>query len=149
LSEHETTEKESFERHYPWDIPQYNKIARFFSALKESKIESTRCKKCGTIQWPPRSICSKCLSDDLDWVEIPRQGTIVSFSRAYIGMVDGEVPPILVAAIQLENGLRLLSRIINAKYEDLQIGMKVKFAKSALVEGKPYWSFEPDPGERL
>ena len=59
------------EGHYPWDLPEFNRIARFFSALKESRIESTKCSKCGTIQWPPRIICSNCLSSELEWIELP------------------------------------------------------------------------------
>ena len=132
------------EGHYPWDVPAYNKIARFFSALKESKIETTQCEKCGSIQWPPRSVCSKCLSQDLAWVKLPETGSIVSFSKAYIGTIQGEEPPMLVAALDLDNGLRLLTRIVNAKYEHLKVGMRVRLAKTAVIDGKPYWAFEPD-----
>ena len=133
------------EAHYPWDLPQYNKIARFFSSLGESKIETTKCKRCNAIQWPPRSICSNCLSTDLDWIEIPRTGKVVGFSRAYVGTNPGEEPPMLVAAVHLdgEGELRLLTRISKATFEDMEVGMKVKLARAAVVEGKPYWEFEP------
>ena len=129
--------------HYPWQLPEYNKIARFFSALNESRIETTQCKKCGTTQWPPRSICSNCLSDDLIWVEIPKTGKIAGFSKAYVGLNAGEEAPILVAAVHLEGGLRILTRILGAKYEDLRVDMPVKLKKAALVDGKPYWAFSP------
>ena len=132
------------EGHYPWDLQEYNKVARFFSSLKESRIESTRCNNCRNIQWPPSSICSKCLSDDLSWIELPKIGNIVAFSKAYVGMNSDEQPPIIVAALDLDNGLRLLTRIVGAKYEDLRLGMPVKLARAAIVDGKPYWAFEPD-----
>ncbi|HZW57877.1 MAG TPA: OB-fold domain-containing protein [Nitrososphaerales archaeon] len=133
------------ESHYPWDVPEYNKIARFFASLSESKIETTKCTLCNTIQWPPRSICSNCLCTDLDWIEIPKTGTVVGFSKAYVGTNPGEEPPMLVAAVHLdgEGALRLLTRISKAKFEDMKVGMKVKFARAALVNGKPYWEHEP------
>ena len=129
--------------HYPWHLKEYNKISRFFDALVESKIETTQCNKCDSIQWPPRSICSKCLSDDLKWVEIPKTGKIVGFSLAYVGVTSGEEAPILVAAVHLDGGLRILTRIHDAKYEDLRVDMPVKLKKAALVDGKPYWAFSP------
>ncbi|HKW05827.1 MAG TPA: Zn-ribbon domain-containing OB-fold protein [Nitrososphaerales archaeon] len=132
------------EAHYPWDSPEYNKISRFFDSLKQSKIETTQCNSCSKTQWPPRSICSNCLSMDLKWVELPTKGTIAAFSKAYIGTIEGEVPPILVAALDLEGGLRLLTRLVNCDFDALKIGMRVKLARTALVGGKPYWAFEPD-----
>jgi uncharacterized OB-fold protein len=129
--------------HYPWHLKEYNKISPFFDALSKSKIETTQCKSCNSIQWPPRSICSKCLSEDLKWVEVPKTGKIVGFSKAYIGLIDGEEAPIVVAAVHLEGGLRILTRIIGAKYEDLRVDLPVKLAKAALVDGKPYWAFSP------
>ena len=129
--------------HYPWHLKEFNKISRFFDALGESRIETTQCNSCDTIQWPPRSICSKCLSEDLKWVEIPRTGRIVGFSKAYVGIIAGEEAPILVAAVHLEGGLRILTRILGAKYEDLRVDMPVKLVKAALIEGKPYWAFSP------
>jgi uncharacterized OB-fold protein len=128
---------------YPWDVPEYNKIARFLSSLKESKIETTKCNKCSAVQWPPRSICAKCLSLDLSWTELPKRGTLTTYSKAYIGTVQGEEIPMIVAAVHLENGLRLLTRIVDAKYEDLAVGMPVKLVKASLVNGKPYWEFSP------
>jgi uncharacterized OB-fold protein len=128
---------------YPWDLPEYNKIARFLASLKGSKIETTKCNKCGTVQWPPRSVCAKCLSLELSWTELPTTGTIAAFSQSYIGLVEGEEPPILVAAVELDNGLRLLARISKARFEELKVGARVKLSKTALVNGKPYWTFEP------
>lgn len=140
----EGEESETPQGHYPWDIPKYNRIARFFAALKESRIETTHCEKCDEIQWPPRSICSSCLSTKLDWVELPKTGKIVAFSQAYVGGLNDEESPLLVAAIELDNGLRLLSRISGSSYEQLHVGQKVKLFKTALINGQPYWSFSPD-----
>ncbi len=135
---------EAQEGHYPWDNPNYNRVARFFSALKESRIETTKCNKCGEIQWPPRIICSTCLSTDISWIELPKAGKIVAFSKAFVGSLQGEESPIIVAAILLDNGLRLLSRISDATYEQLHVGQKVKLTKAAMVNGQPYWAFSPE-----
>ncbi len=129
--------------HYPWGEPEFSKTARFLTSLSESKIESTKCRKCSTIQWPPRSVCSKCLSLDLEWVELPKRGELVAFTRAYIGGAHGEKTPFIVGAVHLEGGIRLLARIAGASFESLKVGMVVEFSEAKLVGGKPYWEFAP------
>lgn len=129
--------------HYPWGEPEYNRVSRFFSSLAKSKIETTKCKRCSTVQWPPRSICSKCLSLDLGWVALPKRGTLVAFSQAYVGTSPGESVPMTVGVIHLPGGIRLLSRIVDADFGSLRIGMPVKFLGARLMGGKPYWEFTP------
>ncbi len=129
--------------HYPWGEPELNKTARFLTSLAKSKIETTKCKKCSTVQWPPRSVCSKCLSLDLRWVALPKKGKLVAFARAYIGATHTEETPIIVGAIHLQGGIRLLSRIAGTSFESLKVGMAVRFSGAKLVDGKPYWEFTP------
>ena len=129
--------------HYPWADPELNKTARFLASLAKSKIETTKCNRCSTLLWPPRSVCPKCLSLDLRWVSLPKTGRLVAFTHAYIGGAHGERTPFIVGAIHMEGGIRLLSRITGAGIEALKPGMKVKFAEAKLVDGKPYWEFTP------
>ena len=129
--------------HYPWGEAELNKTARFLTSLAKSRIETTKCRKCSTIQWPPRSICSKCLSLDLRWVALPKKGKLVAFTRAYIGAGHTEKIPIVVGAIHLKSGIRLLGRISGTSFESLKVGMSVRLADAKLVEGKPYWEFTP------
>ncbi len=132
---------------YPWDVPEYNRTARFLTSLRDShKIETTRCNECSAIQWPPRSICSKCLSLNLSWVELPRRGRLVGFSISNVGLNSRERPPIIVGTVTLlvgESRLRLLARIVDSKYEDLSVGTVVELKETGLVEGSPYWTFVP------
>jgi len=95
------------------------------------------------LQWPPRSVCSKCLSLELRWVALPKRGKLVAFARAYIGGTQGEPSPIVVGAVHLPGGIRLLSRITGASFDSLEEGMAVRFAGAKLVDGKPYWEFTP------
>ncbi len=134
--------------HYPWGEPELNKTARFLDSLSKSKIETTKCKKCSTVQWPPRSICSNCLSLDLEWITLPETGKLDAFTQAYIGASHSEKTPIAVGAVHLEGGIRLLARLAGARVESLETGMKVRFAGAKLVGGKPFWEFTPAEPER-
>ncbi len=134
--------------HYPWGEPEFNKTARFLSSLSKSKLETTKCKSCSALQWPPRSVCSNCLSLDLKWVELPKTGTLAAFTRSFIGGTHQEKVPIVVGAIHLRGGLRLLGRIADTDFESLRPGMTVRFALAKLVDGKPYWEFVPVAKQR-
>ncbi len=134
--------------HYPWGEPEFNKTARVLDSLSKSKIETTKCKSCSTVQWPPRSICSKCLSLDLEWITLPETGKLDAFTQAYIGANHSEKVPIIVGAVRLEGGIRLLARITGVSVESLKLGMDVRFASAKLVGGKPYWEFTPTEPER-
>ena len=134
--------------HYPWAEPELNKTARFFASLSESKIETTKCRKCSTVQWPPRSVCSKCLSLDLRWITLPKRGKLVAFTRAYVGASHSEKTPMIVGAITLQGGIRLLARIAGTSFESLEPGMDVEFANAKLMGGKPYWEFTPTKPSR-
>ncbi len=68
---------------------------------------------------------------------------MVAFTRAYIGAAHGEKTPIVVGAVHLEGGVRLLARIAGASFESLKVGMDLKFSEAKLVGGKPYWEFAP------
>ncbi len=128
---------------YPWADPELNKAARFLSSLAKSRIETTRCTQCSTVLWPPRSVCPNCLSLELRWVPIPKTGRLEAFTLAYIGGSQGEKTPFVVGAINMEGGIRLLSRITGTGIENLSQGMKVRFLRAKLVDGKPYWEFGP------
>ncbi len=134
--------------HYPWGDPEFNKTARFLTSLSKSKLETTKCNSCSALQWPPRSVCSRCLSLDLKWVALPKTGTLVAFTHAFIGGTHTEKVPIVVGAIHLKGGFRLLGRIGGASFESLRTGMTVKFASAKLVDGKPYWEFVPVAKQR-
>ena len=85
-------------------------VQRFFELLRERKFQTTRCKKCGYINWPPRSFCPKCFSDSVEWFDLPRRGKVWAFTtqeRAVRFMV-----PDKIGFVELEGvGKRILTKI--------------------------------------
>jgi hypothetical protein len=51
--------------------------------------------------------------------------------------------PYLCALVELDEGVRILANLINAKAEDVSIGMKVKLCWEKLSEEINYPAFEP------
>ena len=123
--------------------------------LGEEKLMGSRCKKCDARYVPPRSICVKCYSSDMEWVEMKGKGRLAAFTCITVA------PPFMIAqgynrknpyisgVVELEEGGRVDARIeaVDAgKPEDIKVGMplKVKYIHRE-VEGRKetYLAFEP------
>ncbi|MBB5254657.1 Zn-ribbon domain-containing OB-fold protein [Sulfurisphaera ohwakuensis] len=53
---------------------------KFWEGLKKGEIYTTKCKKCGTLYYPPRKDCEKCMSSDMEWVKLSNEGILMTYS---------------------------------------------------------------------
>ena len=122
----------------------------FHQFLNEEKLMGTRCKKCGTLFSPPRPICIKCYSNDMEWVELKGKGKLVTFTSIYVG------PPWMVAqgydrqhpycsgVVELEEGTKIDARIEGvdaSKPETIKFGMPLTVAYLHQGEGEEMTTF--------
>jgi 3-oxoacyl-[acyl-carrier protein] reductase len=108
---------------------------RFLSALREGKLEGTRCTQCDIRYFPPRANCKECLSDEhIEHVEFSGKGEIFSFSEVHVPPAGFEkFAPYTVCVLNLNEGGRLVAWI-DPGDEPLVIGEKV-IVKPDVVEG--------------
>lgn len=102
----------------------------YWQGCKDQKLLIQTCDDCGTFQFYPRSICTNCMSDNLNWVTASGRATIISYtvmhrsvSKAYC--VDG---PQVLAIIRLEEGPQMMSHVVECDEGKLSIGMAVEVA---------------------
>jgi len=127
---------------YPLEDEKFTKISKFFQNLKESKLTTTKCKKCGKLLWPPRIVCPECFSEDLEWVDLGVEGELYAFTEMRLGAPLGFVEdcPFCIAIVKI-GGLLISARIDGAKYEDLKIGDKVRLKIVELEDGRVFYRF--------
>ena len=103
------------------------KTGKFVDLLSEGKVEGTVCKKCGSKFFPPRADCSTCLSKEMDWFEMPKKGTLETFTTAYYAPFGFEAdPPYTMGVVDFDGGLKLFARLAKEiKLEDVKVGMDV------------------------
>lgn len=103
------------------------KTSKFVDFLKEGKIEGTVCKNCGAKFFPPRADCAKCLSNHMDWFEMPKKGKLETFTTAYYAPFGFESdPPYTMGVVDFGGGLKLFARVAKElKPEELKVGMEV------------------------
>jgi uncharacterized OB-fold protein len=97
----------------------------YWEGVTAGELRIQRCQDCVRAVFYPRALCPHCSSTHLTWERASGHGTIYSYTvvhQAY-GPFAGQVP-FVVALIDLEEGVRLLSRIAGAR-ESVQIGAPV------------------------
>ncbi len=100
----------------------------FWEGAKRHELLIQKCQSCGSFYFYPRSICPNCLSDDVDWVKVRGRGKIYSFTVSYRYPSPGFKAdvPYNIAIVELEEGVRLMSNIVECNNEDLKIDMPVE-----------------------
>ncbi|HSV83209.1 MAG TPA: OB-fold domain-containing protein [Ramlibacter sp.] len=92
-------------------------------ARRELRIQ--QCADCGQLRHPPRPMCPQCRS--LHWAHIAAsgRGTIHSYTVHHTSL-EGLGSPYVVALIDLEEGNRLISNVIDVDHREVRIGMPVQ-----------------------
>jgi uncharacterized OB-fold protein len=123
--------------------------------LSEEKLMGSRCKKCDARYVPPRSICVKCYSSDMEWVEMKGKGRLAAFTCITVAppfmMAQGynRKNPYISGVVEMEEGGRVDARIEGidpAKPGEIKVGtpLKVKYLHRQVGEKKEtYLAFEP------
>jgi len=127
---------------YPLQDEKFTRISKFFQNLKEGRLTTTKCKKCGKLLWPPRIVCPNCLSENLEWVDLGVEGELYAFTEMKLGAPLGfiEDTPFCIGIVKI-GSLLISARIDDAKYEDLKIGDKVGLKIVELPDGRVFYRF--------
>ncbi|MCL6476949.1 MAG: Zn-ribbon domain-containing OB-fold protein [Peptococcaceae bacterium] len=134
----------SVEYNKPLPAPQ-KWTMEFWKGTKENKLLLKRCKECGHIDFPPYLYCTECMSMEHEWIESSKRGTVYSFSTTYLGAPPSFVndQPYTLIFVDLEEGVRMLSRIVDCKPEDVKIGMEVEAVFDAVTGDTTLVMFRP------
>ena len=105
-----------------------NAGAAFWSAAARGVLLVPKCNACDRTFWHPRPRCPHCGSDRVDWVEASGKGTIHTFTvvRQSGDPYFRTQLPYAVAMVELDEGVRLMSNIVDTPIESLAIGMRVE-----------------------
>ena len=100
----------------------------FWDGTRQGKLLVQVCQTCQARIFAPRKLCPQCWSSDLGWMESTGRGAIFAFTTAY-SMVDPRFAddlPFTIAYVDLDEGIRMMSRIVECDPAELAIGTKVE-----------------------
>jgi uncharacterized OB-fold protein len=121
--------------------------APFWAGLRRHELLILRCTECRTFVHPPQASCPRCLSLALTPEAVVGRGSVYSFTVANREFAPGIQPPYVVALVDLQeqDGLRLVTNLVNVAIGDVRIGMPVRVVFFDLDgEDVTLAYFEPD-----
>jgi uncharacterized OB-fold protein len=98
----------------------------WWERVAEGVIPLQKCNGCDTLLHPPRPMCGQCRSTDLGHIEASGVGEIYSFTVIHHPQFPGYGFPIIAILVQLEEGPRMVSNLVECRPEDVHVGMPVQ-----------------------
>ena len=91
------------------------------------RLEAARCKKCGTVHFPPRLICNNCNSKKFETVKLNDTGKLATFTIIRVGPSKfSQETPYAVGIVELNDSVKITTQIVDCDLEKLKIGQSVK-----------------------
>jgi uncharacterized protein len=95
----------------------------YWDAAAQGQLLVKHCAACGLNHFYPRAICPHCFSDETGWRESRGLGTVYSFS-----VMRRVAQPYAIAYVTLDEGVTVMSNIVDCDFDTLVIGQRVKVA---------------------
>lgn len=111
----------------------------FWQAAEEGRLLGKQCSDCGRHHWYPRAICPFCGSARTAWVPLSGRGRIHAFST-----LRRASPPYTVAYVELAEGPRMLTNLVDMAEAEMHIGAPVKVVFRRTAEGRQAPKFTRD-----
>jgi uncharacterized protein len=112
-----------------FDLPTPDNETRpFWDAAREERLLIQRCSRCGRHQFYPRPFCHVCWHDEVEWVEACGRATLYTWSVVHVNDLPPfpERVPYVAAVVELEEGPRMMTNIVDCDFGDLRAGMPVE-----------------------
>jgi uncharacterized OB-fold protein len=100
----------------------------FWDAARDGRLLLKRCRSCRRAHYYPRPFCPFCWSCDVDWEEASGNATLYTYSIVHRNDLPpfGERVPYVAAVVDLEEGPRAMTNIVEAELDALKIGMPLR-----------------------
>jgi len=131
---------------YAKPLPRPTALSRpFWNGARQSEIKVQRCRACGHMEHPPRVQCTACWSDALEWINSAQEGVVYSYTVCHWPTMPEfkSDAPYIVAIVQLPEGIRLSSNIIDCPLDRIAVGLKVRAVFEKATDDVTLIKFKP------
>jgi uncharacterized protein len=111
------------------DLPTIEEETQaYWDAAREGTLLIARCRSCGRAHHYPRPFCPFCWSEDIVHENASGKATLYTYSTVYMNDLPpfNERVPYVAAVVDLEEGPRLATNIVDCEPADLRVGMALK-----------------------
>jgi uncharacterized OB-fold protein len=122
---------------------------QFWDRCAQHVLAFQKCTACGAFRNPPVPICHVCRSTDVEWSPVSGVGTVYSFTIVHHAVHPGLLDkiPFNVCLVEFADapGVRLITNVVDAGPDELEIGMPVRLHWEDLANGSTLPRFERMP----
>jgi uncharacterized protein len=97
----------------------------YWEAARNGRLVTQKCQRCDRLRHPPRPMCPVCHSLDFEYIDLSGDGAVYSFAILHHPQNPAFEYPVLAALIDLDEGVRILSNLVDIDPRDISIGMPV------------------------
>jgi uncharacterized OB-fold protein len=112
--------------------PMKNRDSQFFwDGTAAGELRIGKCNACGALRFPPGPACQSCEAYDRGYQVAAGTGTVFSYVVHRHPPVPGKELPIVIALIDLDEGVRMVGEVVDAVPDpggdtDIAIGMRLR-----------------------
>ncbi len=113
----------------PRPLPAREGLAgEFYAWCRKHELRFQRCTACGAWRHVPREMCAGCGAFTWEWARASGRGTVFTWTVVVRALhpAFAEETPYAPVVVEMAEGVRLLSRVVDCSPEQLQIGMPVE-----------------------
>jgi hydroxymethylglutaryl-CoA synthase len=121
--------------------------ALFRERERNLRFSAAKCRDCGTVQYPPQRVCTKCgRRDDFEHVRLAdKPAALFTYALDYIaGSID---VPLVVCIVNFEGGGRALMTMTDRVIEEIEVDMPLAMSFRKLFEAEGihnyFWKCTP------
>lgn len=113
---------------YDRPLPKLSGLTgEWYGWLREHDLRFQRCTGCGRWRHVPRELCPDCGSQQFEWAPSAGKGTVHTWTTTYRPLHPAFLDtPFAQVVVELEEGPRLMTSVVDVAVDDLEIGMPVE-----------------------
>jgi hypothetical protein len=129
------------ERVIPKPTPE---TQHYWDGTRDGELRLQACDACQSTYFPPRPFCPECGSREVSVVKASGRATLHSYVINHLPS-PGFEPPFAIAVVELEEGPRLMSNIVDCEQtpEALQLDMPLEVTFEVLTDEITLPQFRP------
>ncbi|GII24721.1 Zn-ribbon domain-containing OB-fold protein [Planosporangium mesophilum] len=110
----------------------------FWDGIATGELRIQRCPACEKAVFYPRAVCPHCFDGEPIWIRAAGTGTVYSYTVAHRAFGEfAAQAPFTVALVDLDEGVRMMTRIVDARPGEVRIGARVRLEMTTLTPDGP------------
>ncbi len=124
-----------YNKENPMPVPtRYFDYEGYWKGIDENKLTLQKCGDCGAWCHQPQPMCPDCHSIERKWEEVSGKGTVYSWVTYHESQEPSFKAPYSVVLVELDEGMRLISNLVDVKPDEIEIGMKVEVVFDKIMD---------------